>query len=165
LTLDAIGRSKERPSQATGYGAGFSGASAPWALTRGRVLARIESASPIMLGPCDEWRNLTVTDGSNPNIYTSRIRALSRGGGYRPFLDQHQESADGIAERLDKTMLNEFYRIAFRKKLYTSIAALQDDLDEWNRSYNEERPRRGRWCFGTTPAQTLLDASPLRGRK
>ena len=35
------------------------------------ILARINSASPIMLGPCDEWRNLTLTDGSNPNFYRS----------------------------------------------------------------------------------------------
>jgi hypothetical protein len=37
---------------------------------------------------------------------------------------------NGIVERLHKTMLNEFYRIAFRKKLYTSIGELQDDLVE-----------------------------------
>jgi len=43
-------------------------------------------------------------------------------------------------------------------KLYLSIAALQDDLDEWIRSYQEERPHQGRWCFGTPPTQTLLDA-------
>jgi transposase InsO family protein len=41
-------------------------------------------------------------------------------------------------------MLNEFYRIAFRKKLYASIGELQDDLDEWIKSYNEERPHQGR---------------------
>ncbi|MGH6839999.1 MAG: hypothetical protein ACREDT_14620 [Methylocella sp.] len=40
---DAIGRSEERPSQATGYGTGIAGASSP------RVLERLESASPIML--------------------------------------------------------------------------------------------------------------------
>jgi transposase InsO family protein len=51
---------------------------------------------------------------------------------------------NGIVERLHKTMLNEFYRIAFRKKLYTSIGELQDDLDEWIRSYNAERPHQGR---------------------
>ncbi|MGB6371904.1 MAG: hypothetical protein WBF22_00520, partial [Methylocella sp.] len=33
------------------------------------ILARIDSASPIMLGPCDEWRNLTLTGGSNPDFY------------------------------------------------------------------------------------------------
>jgi hypothetical protein len=57
-------------------------------------------------------------------------------------------------------MLNEFYRIAFRKKLYTSIGELQDDLDEWIRSYNEERPHQGRWCFGKTPLQTFLRRHP-----
>ena len=34
-------------------------------------------------------------------------------------------------ERFHKTVLNEFYRIAFRKKLYASIADLQNDLDVW----------------------------------
>ena len=72
---------------------------------------------------------------------------------------------NGIVERLHKTMLNEFYRIAFRKKLYTSIKELQDDLDDWIRSYNEERPHQGRWCFGKTPTQTFLDAIPIAREK
>jgi transposase InsO family protein len=72
---------------------------------------------------------------------------------------------NGIVERLHKTMLNEFYRIAFRKKLYASIGELQDDLDEWIRSYNEERPHQGRWCFGKTPTQTFLDTIPIAREK
>jgi transposase InsO family protein len=72
---------------------------------------------------------------------------------------------NGIVERLHKTMLNEFYRIAFRKKLYTSIKELQDDLDEWIRSYNEERPHQGRWCFGKTPTRTFLDTIPIAREK
>ncbi|MGH6840804.1 MAG: integrase core domain-containing protein, partial [Methylocella sp.] len=40
--------------------------------------------------------------------------------------------------------------VAFRKKLYASITDLQEDLDPWIRSYNEERPHQGRWCFGKT---------------
>jgi hypothetical protein len=68
-------------------------------------------------------------------------------------------------ERLHKTMLNEFYRIAFRKKLYASIVELQDDLDLWIKSYNEERPHQGRWCFGKTPMQTFLDAIPIAREK
>src|SRR6202171_3908086 len=46
---------------------------------------------------------------------------------------------NGIAERFHKTVLDEFYRIAFRKKLYASIEELQNDLDLWVKSYNEER--------------------------
>src|ERR1700733_12307003 len=68
---------------------------------------------------------------------------------------------NGIVERFHKTVLDEFYRLAFRKKIYGSIADLQVDLDRWVQSYNEERPHQGRWCFGKTPMQTFLDATPL----
>jgi transposase InsO family protein len=72
---------------------------------------------------------------------------------------------NGIAERFHKTVLDEFYRIAFRKKLYASIEELQNDLDLWIKSYNEERPHQGRWCFGKTPMQTFLDAIPIAREK
>ena len=72
---------------------------------------------------------------------------------------------NGICERFHKTMLNEFYRVAFRKKIYSSIAELQTDLDAWVRSYNEERPHQGRWCFGKTPMQTFMDGMPLAKEK
>jgi hypothetical protein len=42
---------------------------------------------------------------------------------------------------------------------------LQDDLDLWIKSYNEERPPQGRWCFGKTPMQTFLDAIPIAREK
>jgi hypothetical protein len=58
-------------------------------------------------------------------------------------------------------MLDEFYRIAFRKKLYETIVDLQADLDLWMREFNEARPHQGKWCFGKTPMQTFLDALPL----
>ena len=62
-------------------------------------------------------------------------------------------------------MLNEFYSVAFRKRIYGSLAELQADLDGWMQSYNEERPHQGRWCFGKTPMQTFLDAVPLAREK
>jgi transposase InsO family protein len=68
---------------------------------------------------------------------------------------------NGICERFHKTMLNEFYMIAFRKKLYRSIDELQHDLDEWMRDYNEVRPHQGRWCYGKTPMATFLDSVAL----
>ncbi|MCC2653714.1 MAG: ISSod13 transposase [Microvirga sp.] len=72
---------------------------------------------------------------------------------------------NGIVERFHKTVLDEFYRVTFRKKIYGSIAELQLDLDAWVVSYNEERPHQGRWCFGKTPMQTFLDAIPLAKEK
>ena len=72
---------------------------------------------------------------------------------------------NGIVERFHKTVLNEFYRVAFRKRIYGSLTELQADLDTWMQSYNEERPHQGRWCFGKTPMQTFLDAVPLAQEK
>jgi transposase InsO family protein len=68
---------------------------------------------------------------------------------------------NGIVERFHKTVLDEFDRVAFRKRIYGSIAELQSDLDAWVRSYNEDRPHQGRWGFGKTLIQTFLDAIPL----
>ena len=65
---------------------------------------------------------------------------------------------NGICERFHKTVLNEFYQIAFRKKIYTSIEELQLDLDNWLKVYNEDRTHQGKMCCGRTPMQTLLDA-------
>ena len=72
---------------------------------------------------------------------------------------------NGIVERLHKTMLNEFYRIAFRKKIYRTIDELQADLDAWMQEYNAERPHQGRWCYGKTPMQTFLDSLELAKEK
>jgi transposase InsO family protein len=72
---------------------------------------------------------------------------------------------NGICERFHKTILNEFYRVAFRKKLYRSIEQLQVDLDGYLREYNEQRPHQGRWCFGKTPLKTFLDSVDLAKEK
>src|SRR5689334_21519134 len=72
---------------------------------------------------------------------------------------------NGICERFHKTLLDEFYRVAFRKKIYRSIGELQADLDLWIAHYNQQRSHQGRWCFGKTPMQTFLDALPLAKEK
>jgi transposase InsO family protein len=72
---------------------------------------------------------------------------------------------NGICERFHKTVLDEFYRVAFRKRVYQTIAALQADLDFWMREYNEVRSHQGRWCYGKTPMQTFVDTLPLAHEK
>ncbi|ACI50687.1 Integrase catalytic region [Gluconacetobacter diazotrophicus PA1 5] len=66
---------------------------------------------------------------------------------------------NGIVERFHKTMLDEFYRVTFRRKIYDSIHELQADLDEWMDDFNRNRTHQGRYCFGKTPMQTFLDAA------
>jgi hypothetical protein len=62
-------------------------------------------------------------------------------------------------------VLNEFYQLMFRKKIYTTLEELQADLDAWLMSYNEERPHQGWWCYGKIPRQTFLDSPPLTKEK
>jgi hypothetical protein len=54
-----------------------------------------------------------------------------------------------------------FYQIAFRKKLYDSIDALQADLDEWLHHYNHERTHQGKMCCGRTPIETMIDGKQI----
>ena len=68
---------------------------------------------------------------------------------------------NGICERFHKTILNEFYRVAFRRKIYSTLEELQADLDAFLRHYNTERAHQGRWCYGKTPMQTFLDSVEL----
>jgi transposase InsO family protein len=72
---------------------------------------------------------------------------------------------NGICERFHKTVLQEFYQIAFRKRIYSSIEQLQADLDDWIASYNEQRTHQGRWCYGKTPMQTFIDTMSLAREK
>lgn len=73
----------------------------------------------------------------------------------------HHPQTNGICERFHKTMKNEFYDIATRKKLYTTLEELQVDVDEWIRKYNEERPHSGKYCYGKTPMQTFLESKKI----
>lgn len=72
---------------------------------------------------------------------------------------------NGICERLHLTMKNEFYAIAFRKKVYKSIDELQVDLDNWLKEYNEHRVHSGKHCYGKTPMQTFKESKQLAQAK
>jgi transposase InsO family protein len=64
---------------------------------------------------------------------------------------------NGICERFHKTILQEFYQVTFRRKIYQSIEELQADLDCWLAYYNNDRTHQGKMCCGRTPMQTLID--------
>ena len=68
---------------------------------------------------------------------------------------------NGSTERLNQTIQNEFYKVAFRKKLYKSIEEIQSDLDSFMQYYNNDRTNQGKHCQGRTPMQTFKDGRPL----
>jgi transposase InsO family protein len=72
---------------------------------------------------------------------------------------------NGICERFHKTILNEFYQVAFRKKIYTTLEELQSDLDAWIAYYNNERTHQGKMCCGRTPMATFEDGKRIYREK
>jgi transposase InsO family protein len=72
---------------------------------------------------------------------------------------------NGICERFHKTILQEFYQVTFRKKIYKDIESLQEDLDEWLQYYNNERTHQGKMCCGRTPMETLEDGKGIWKQK
>ena len=109
------------------------------------------------------------------------LRALTDNGGeYRGRKDSHpyelflhlneiehtlikvrHPQTNGSVERLNQTIKEEFYQIAFRKKLYSSLEEIQTDLDEFMDTYNADRTNQGKYCQGRTPLQTFLDGLEL----
>ncbi len=67
----------------------------------------------------------------------------------------------GICERFHKTVLQEFYQVAFRKKIFGNLAELQADLDKWLDEYNNQRTHQGKMCCGRTPMATLYEENTL----
>jgi len=63
---------------------------------------------------------------------------------------------NGFIERFNRTVLDEFFRLAFRKKLYETVDALQKDLDVWLKFYNTERPHQGYRNMGRKPIETIM---------
>lgn len=68
---------------------------------------------------------------------------------------------NGICERFHKTILQEFYQITFRKKVYGSIEELQIDLDDWIDFYNNKRTHQGKMCCGRTPFETMMEGKEI----
>jgi transposase InsO family protein len=72
---------------------------------------------------------------------------------------------NGICERFNRTAQDEFYAIAFRKKIYSSLEQMQTDLDAWIEDYNRNRTHTGKYCFGRTPLQTFEETLSLAKEK
>ena len=94
---------------------------------------------------------------------------------YEIFLQYHEiehtktrarrPQSNGICEAFHKTVLNEFYRVVFRKKIYYNLDELQKDLSKWMEHYNNSRTHQGKRCQGRTPMQTFIESLDLVKQK
>jgi transposase InsO family protein len=65
---------------------------------------------------------------------------------------------NGFVERLQGTILQEHWRVVFRRRYFTSRAALQRSLDGFLRFYNHDRPHQGYRLRGHPPATVFWGA-------
>jgi len=65
---------------------------------------------------------------------------------------------NGFVERMNRTLLDECFRIQGRKTWYIEPSEIQRDLDTFVRFYNLERSHQGYRLKGRTPAQALRQA-------
>lgn len=72
---------------------------------------------------------------------------------------------NGSVERLNQTIQEEFYKVAFRKKLYSTMEDIQADLDDFMATYNHDRTNQGKYCQGRTPFETFLDGLSIYHEK
>jgi transposase InsO family protein len=65
---------------------------------------------------------------------------------------------NGFVERMNRTLLDECFRVQGRQTWYIGIDEIQRDLDRFLRYYNLERSHQGYRLKGRTPAQALMEA-------
>jgi transposase InsO family protein len=120
--------------------------------------------------PFYEFQDLTVehilTDNGREYCGRSMIHP------YEIFLElndiQHRRTkvarprTNGFVERFNRTVLDEFFREAFRTKFFASVEALQEDLDQWFDYYNNERPHRGYRNLGKRPIETIIEGKTIK---
>jgi transposase InsO family protein len=65
---------------------------------------------------------------------------------------------NGFVERMNRTLLDECFRVKGRTEWYLTPAEIQRDLDTYLEEYNLRRTHQGYRVQGRTPAQALRDA-------
>lgn len=65
---------------------------------------------------------------------------------------------NGFVERMNRTLLDEHFRIKGREKWYERVEEIQADLDEFLDFYNRKRSHQGYRLKGRTPTQALKEA-------
>ena len=65
---------------------------------------------------------------------------------------------NGFVERLQGTILHEHWRVAFRRRYFTSAASVDRSLQSFLAFYNHQRPHQGYRLAGRVPAEIFLGA-------
>ena len=120
-------------------------------------------------------QQIVLQRGPPPQLrHVKKSEASSQGTDYQLFLAindiEHTKTkarhpqTNGICERFHKTILQEFYQVTFRKKIYKTIDDLQKDFDQWIDYYNIESTHRGKYATAERQCIPWRKAKPSGGK-
>lgn len=102
------------------------------------------------------WRLKAVsTDNGNEyraRLFTDTVEGL---GATHRFIRAGRPQSNGKVERVQGTLLEEFYQPTLIRYVEPSITGLRRDLTSYLNHYNWHRPHRGKWNQGKTPAHII----------
>jgi transposase InsO family protein len=101
-----------------------------------------------------EWKAATTDNG---NEYRAKLfgDTLQSHQVEHRFIKAGRPQTNGKVERVQRTLLEEFYQPTLIGYVEPSITGLRQDLTTYLHHYNWERPHRGKWNQGKTPAQII----------
>lgn len=101
--------------------------------------------------------NLTAVTTDNGNEYRAHLfRDTIQGlGAEHRFIRAGRPQSNGKVERVQGTMIEEFYQPTLITYVQPSITGLRQDLTAYLDYYNHHRRHRGRWNKGATPASII----------
>lgn len=100
------------------------------------------------------WKTATTDNG---NEYRSKqfTQTLQQLGVEHRYIKAGRPQTNGKVERVQGTILEEFYQPTLTQYVQPSITGLRQDLNNYIHHYNWNRPHRGKWNQGKTPAQII----------
>jgi transposase/transposase-like protein len=104
------------------------------------------------------WRLRRVLTDGGPEFKGAFDEACRALGLRHTRIKPRHAWTNGFVERLQGTILQEHWRLAFRRRYFTGRRALQRSLDAYMHAYNYERPHQGYRLRGRTPAALFWGA-------
>jgi transposase InsO family protein len=105
-----------------------------------------------------EWNTASTDNGNEFRAAQFRDTLKDLGVAHR-FIRAGRPQSNGKVERVQRTVLEEFYQPTLINYVQPSITGLRRDLDAYVADYNHHRRHYGRWNQGATPA-TIMTPNP-----
>ncbi len=108
------------------------------------------------------WEPQVVsTDNGNEFRASQFTEALGELGITHRFIRAGRPQSNGKVERVQGTLLEEFYKPVLSRYVEPSISGLRRDLEDYLTYYNWERAHSGRWNRGRTPGEIVSPKEKL----